>query len=218
MASSISPLSLNTSAAQIERGRVNVRVATATTPQEKVDLRGESPSAPLTYSNPKNPRIVPPDLETLLTESARKVDEMLNLIRPLVEQQGLQMNLVASGQQRLQVDQDTIDAAKAAIGEDGEFGVRKVAERILSFAKFAMGDDPAQLDKIEAAVADGFAAAKQALGGTLPEISEQTFQTIKDEFARWRSEGIPAGDTVSLPRASSDTPASTSPNTIQTKA
>jgi hypothetical protein len=108
------------------------------------------------------------------------------------------MSKVVSGEQKLTADKGTIDAAKAAISEDGEMGVRKVSERILSFAKFAMGDDPAQMKKIRDAVELGFSQAKEALGGVLPEISQKTYSTIMAEFDRWEKEGIPAGATVSL--------------------
>lgn len=165
-----------------------------TTPKDSVSLSGSAPES-LTYSKP---RAMPAELSTMLEESERQVEAMLNLIRPLLEQQGLTMSKVVSGEQKLTVDQGTIDAAKAAISEDGEMGVRKVSERILSFAKFAMGDDPAQMKKIRDAVELGFTQAKEALGGTLPEISQKTYNTIMAEFDRWEKEGIPSGDTVSL--------------------
>ena len=143
----------------------------------------------------------------MLEESDQKVADFLDFLRPLLEQQGLTMAKVVSGEQKLTVDQGTIDAAKAAISDDGEMGVRKVSERILSFAKFAMGDDPAKLQKIREAVELGFSQAKEALGGTLPDISQKTYDTIMAEFDRWEKEGIPQGDTVSLAKsgASSDT-------------
>ncbi|SFN03806.1 hypothetical protein SAMN05660284_00344 [Formivibrio citricus] len=167
------------------------------TAQEKVSIGGQKTEG-LTYSKP---RAMPESLATMLEDSDRKVQEMLDLIRPLIEQQGLTMAKVASGEQKLTVDQKTIDDAKAAISEDGEWGVRKVAERILSFAKFQMNDDPAQLQKIRDAVELGFSQAKEVLGGELPEISQQTYDTIMAEFDRWEKEGIPQGDTVSLAKS-----------------
>ena len=166
----------------------------ATTPEDTVSLSGSAPES-LTYSKP---RAIPAELSTMLEESDRQVEAMMNLIRPLLEQQGLTMSKVISGEQKLTVDQGTIDAAKEAISEDGEMGVRKVSERILSFAKFAMGDDPTQMKKIRDAVELGFSQAKEALGGTLPEISQKTYNTIMAEFDRWEKEGIPSGETVSL--------------------
>jgi hypothetical protein len=165
--------------------------------QDNVTLSGAQTEA-LTYSKP---RAMPEDLSAMLAESDRKVEELMSLIRPLLEQQGLSLAKVVSGEQKLTVDQGTIDKAKEAISEDGEMGVRKVSERILSFAKFAMGDDPAKLSKIRDAVELGFSQAKEALGGTLPEISQKTHDTIMAEFDRWEKEGIPTGATVSLKKA-----------------
>ncbi|MCB5196275.1 hypothetical protein [Deefgea salmonis] len=162
--------------------------------QETVSLN-TSGNASLTYSKP---RALPENLAAMLDESNRKVDELMSLIRPLIEGQGLNLAKVARGEQTLTVDQATIDKAKADLGEDGEFGVKKVAERILSFAKFAMGDDPAKLQKIRDAVELGFTQAKAILGGSLPDISQQTHDTIMAEFDRWQQEGIPSGATVGL--------------------
>jgi hypothetical protein len=36
------------------------------------------------------------------------------------------------------------------------------------------------------------------LGGSLPEISQQTLTAIQTEFERWKADGIPLGDTVTL--------------------
>ena len=198
-------MSLQVSSTNTSSVAANISIRKATTepsqtklsdapPKDNVTLSGQAPET-LTYSKP---RTMPAELSSMLEESDRQVEAMLNLIRPLLEQQGLTMSKVVSGEQKLTVDQGTIDAAKAAISEDGEMGVRKVSERILSFAKFAIGDDPAQMKKIRDAVELGFTQAKEALGGTLPEISQKTYNTIMAEFDRWEKEGIPSGDTVSL--------------------
>jgi hypothetical protein len=171
-----------------------------TTPpvQDKVTL-SDQPASDVTYGDPRGNTVQQrADLAAMLEESDRKATEIINLIRPLVEQQGLNFSKVVSGEQKLKIDPAKIDAAKAAIGEDGEFGVRKTAERILSFAKGAIGGDPAKLDKIRAAVEKGFDEAAKILGGSLPEISQQTLKTIQTEFDRWKNDGIPGGDTVSL--------------------
>ncbi|MDO9191370.1 MAG: hypothetical protein Q7U12_00560, partial [Undibacterium sp.] len=143
-----------------------------------------------------------PDLEALLEESNRKAQAIVDLILPLVEQQGLNLAKVVSGEQKLTADPKAIEAAKAAIAADGEFGVQKTAERILGFAKAAIGDDPAKLEKVRAAVERGFKEAADILGGTLPEISQQTLAAIQTEFDRWKTDGIPTGDTLSLAKNS----------------
>ncbi|MDO8702496.1 MAG: hypothetical protein Q7J77_08740 [Undibacterium sp.] len=159
--------------------------------------------ADLTYTDPRLTQASQkPDLEALLEESNRKAQAIVDLILPLVEQQGLNLAKVVSGEQKLTADPKAIEAAKAAIAADGEFGVQKTAERILGFAKAAIGDDPAKLEKVRAAVERGFKEAADILGGTLPEISQQTLAAIQTEFDRWKTDGIPTGDTVSLAKNS----------------
>jgi hypothetical protein len=179
--------------------------------EDKVTLGGR-PAQPLTYAAPSRTHaaksddadvkadgaVAQSDLASMLEESDRKAQAVIDLIRPLVEQQGLNMAKVASGDQKLSVDPKTIEAAQAAVAEDGEFGVQKTAERILSFAKAAIGADPSKLDSIRAAVEKGFQDAQDILGGSLPEISQKTRSTIQAEFDRWKKEGMPSGDTVSL--------------------
>lgn len=138
-----------------------------------------------------------PDLAALLADSAQKVEEFMAYLRPLLEQQGLAIDKVVSGEQKLTLDEATIEKAKADIAEDGEFGVRKTAERILNFAKFGMGDDPAKIETFRAAIQKGFDEAQAMLGGKLPEISQQTHKAIMAELDRWAADGIPKGD-VSL--------------------
>jgi hypothetical protein len=152
----------------------------------------------------------PVDLASMLEESDRQVQEIIDRILPQVQQQGLNLAKVVSGEQKLQADPATIEKAKAAIADDGEFGVTQVAERILGFAKAAIGDDPAKLASIPAAVEKGFKEATDILGGTLPDISEKTHTAIMAEFDRWAKNGIPAGDTVKLtPATSGDQAAAT---------
>ncbi|MBI3731602.1 MAG: hypothetical protein HY254_25155 [Burkholderiales bacterium] len=170
---------------------------TNSTDSANVSLEG-SKSDTVVYTDPRLNKTAAPDLQALLEESNRKAQDIVDLIKPLIEQQGLELSKVVSGQQKISASPEAIKAAQAAIADGGEFSVQKTAERILSFAKAAIGDDPAKLDKITAAVEKGFKEAAEILGGSLPDISKQTLETIRTEFARWKSEGIPSGDTVTL--------------------
>lgn len=167
---------------------------------DKVTLQNQSTQSAdaVTYTDPRTNAAQPkPDLQSLLEESNRKAQQIIDLIIPLVKQQGLNLAKVVSGEQRLSIDAATIAKAKAAIADDGEFGVKQVAERILSFAKAAIGNDPAKLEAVRAAVEKGFQQATELLGGTLPDISQKTHTAIMSEFDRWAKDGIPSGD-VSL--------------------
>jgi hypothetical protein len=126
----------------------------------------------------------------MLENSNRKAQEVIDLILPLVQQQGLNLAKVVSGEQKLNADPATIAKAKAAIADDGEFGVEQVASRILDFAKAAIGDDPAKLDAVRAAVQDGFDQAAKIMGGALPDISQKTYEAIMARFDQWQNEGM----------------------------
>jgi hypothetical protein len=171
-----------------------------TTATDKVTLGAQAIDA-ATYTNPRNNIAqTRPDVATMLEESNRKVQEIINLILPLMRQQGLEISKVVSGEQQLTTDAATIEKVKAAIAEDGEFGVRQVAERILNFAKSAIGDDPSKLAAIRAGVEKGFKDATEMLGGTLSEISQKTYTAIMGEFDRWQREGIPSGAVSLAPK------------------
>ncbi len=62
----------------------------------------------------------------------------------------------------LKVEAATIERAKAAIADDGEYGVQQVAARILNFAQAFIGADPSRLESLRAAVEKGFAEAKES--------------------------------------------------------
>ncbi len=169
---------------------------------DKVTL-GKQPTEDSTYGDLRNAASRPADVAAMLEESNRKVKEIINLILPLVEQQGLNLAKVVSGEQKLTTDAATIEEAQAAIADDGEFGIKAVAERILNFAKSVIGDDPSKLDAVRAAVEKGFKEATEMLGGALPEISQKTHKAIMAEFDRWQSDGIP--ETIDI-AAKSDSP------------
>lgn len=187
-----------------ENAQANADKPDDATATDKVTL-GTHAADTATYTDPRNNIAqTRPDVAAMLEESNRKVQEIINLILPLVEQQGLNLAKVVSGEQQLTTDAATIEKAKAAIAEDGELGVRQVAERILNFAKSAIGGDPSKLAVIRAGVEKGFKEAGDMLGGTLPEISQKTHAAIMDEFDRWASAGIPSGAVSLAPKEETD--------------
>ena len=66
------------------------------------------------------------------------------------------------------------DEAKALISDDGYFGVENTAQRIFDFVSGMAGDDLAKMQVAKDAVLKGFDEAKEAFGGTLPDISHRT--------------------------------------------
>lgn len=154
-----------------------------------------------TYNDPRGKSVTSPtDLKAMIEEGERKAQAIVNLILPLVEQQGLSLGKVVSGEQKLTASPADIEKAKAAVAEDGDLGVKQVANRILNFVKAGMGGDASKIAEMRAAVEDGFKQAADVLGGTLPEISEKTRQVIMQTLDRWEAKGIGAPDET-LPAA-----------------
>ncbi len=169
--------------------RKNGQQDTAAEGTDKVSL-GQPSTEGLTYNVPRSAVQSQAELQTMLEESNRKAQEIVDLILSMVSRQGTTLREVISGEATLQADPETIAAAQAAIAEDGEWGVQQTAERILNFSRAVIGGDPSKLESIRAAVEKGFREATDILGGKLPEISERTYAAVMAEFDRWREEGL----------------------------
>lgn len=191
--SSVSPQGAVLPAVKVKPAIAGAREEVATPVQDKVTLGGKQPqSEPLTYGGAGGNKITQSDLAKMIDESDRKAQAVIDLIRPLVEQQGLNLAKVAAGEQQLSADPATIEAAKVAIADGGEFSVEKTSERILGFAKAMIGADPSKMESIRAAVEKGFEQAQEMLGGSLPDISQKTRDAVRAGFDQWEKGGMPA--------------------------
>ena len=85
------------------------------------------------------------------------------------------------------VDPATKAQAQADIAEDGYWGVNQTSDRILDFAKALAGDDPAQADKMLDAFKKGFEQATKSWGKKLPDISQQTYDSVLKKFDDWKN-------------------------------
>lgn len=90
------------------------------------------------------------------------------------------------------------DSAKAAeaISEDGEWGVKAVATRIMDMAVALSGGDTEKLSVLRDAVEKGFAAAEKQWGGKLPSITGDTHTEINNRFDYWEKYGTLDGYTM----------------------
>jgi gas vesicle protein len=80
----------------------------------------------------------------------------------------------------------------ADISEDAEWGVEAVSDRIVDFAKSISGGDPSKIEVLREAIDKGFASAKKALGGKLPGVSMDTYDTVMSKLDDWAAESQPA--------------------------
>ena len=95
---------------------------------------------------------------------------------------------IASG--KYEVGAETKAKAQEAISEDGNYGVKQVSERIFNFALALTGGNQEQMRKMESAFEDGFKEATKSWGKELPEISKQTYDAVKEKFAKFYGEEI----------------------------
>lgn len=80
------------------------------------------------------------------------------------------------------VDSATKAQAQADIAEDGYWGVNQTSDRIIQFANALTGGDPDKIEAMRAAFKKGYAQAEKTWGGSLPEISQKTYDAVMEKF------------------------------------
>lgn len=133
-------------------------------------------------------------LNKIKQDFAQNTDSFREMVRAMLEKQGIKyekvMKAFENGEDPLvEIDGETRAKAKDAISENGYWGVNKTAERLLDFAKTISGGDPSKIETLKAAFKEGFEQAKEAFGGTLPEISQQTYDKVMEGFDAWQNGG-----------------------------
>ncbi|MGE4319290.1 MAG: hypothetical protein AB7E96_10370 [Deferribacterales bacterium] len=78
--------------------------------------------------------------------------------------------------------ENTDSGMQSLISEDGYFGVKKTSQRIFDFVSSMAGNNPEKLAEAKEAVQDGFDKAKGALGGDLPQISNDTYDAVMEKI------------------------------------
>ncbi len=142
----------------------------------KVSLQKESLTA-ITYNSAAK----------IETGDLNGVTDLRDLVVRLLQRQGVTWE-AAMGGATVEVDAATQTEARQLIGEDGYWGVAQTSDRIFQLAVANAGNDPSKLDAIKAAVEKGFDMAKEALGGALPDISQQTYEAVMEKFDSWAAE------------------------------
>lgn len=127
-------------------------------------------------------------VEGRLTDSeSTGYDHLKNYVNTMLEKQGLTIRDVLEGKP-YSVDEETEQNAAQLVAAEGYWGVEQTSERIFQFAVNASGNDTEKLEKIKAAVDKGFNMAVEAFGGSLPEISYQTYDAVMEKLDEWAGE------------------------------
>lgn len=115
-------------------------------------------------------------------------DMLRGLVLNMLKEQGIDFK-IANGDSEIDLSKITQEDAQKLIAEDGYFGVDQTSDRIVDFAIAAAGSDPSRLDAIKAGVEKGFKEALKAFGGSLPDISYDTYDAIMNKLDAWAQTG-----------------------------
>ncbi len=103
------------------------------------------------------------------------------------KEQGLSTR-IAAGDTSIDLKNMTPGEAQSLISEDGYWGVEKTSDRIVQMAISLGGNDPSRLAEIKSGIEKGFQMASDALGGSLPNISMDTFDAVMEKLDSWAQE------------------------------
>ena len=111
-------------------------------------------------------------------------DLFQGLVLNILKEQGINA-VISDGDTQIDISKITQADAQKLIAEDGYFGVDQTSDRIVNFAQSFAGGDPARIDAIKAGVENGFQEALKAFGGTLPDISHDTYDAVMNKLDAW---------------------------------
>ncbi len=86
------------------------------------------------------------------------------------------------------VDPATKAQAQADIAEDGYWGVEQTSDRIIQFANALTGGDPDKIEEMREAFKKGYKQAEKIWGGSLPDISQRTYDAVMKKFDKLAEE------------------------------
>lgn len=116
-----------------------------------------------------------------------RTSQMRSLVERMLSKQGQTYgkandiwSFLASG--NFTVDPATKAQAQADIAEDGYWGVSQTSQRILDFATALTGGDPSKIEEMRGAFEKGYKLAEKKWGGSLPSISQQTYDAVMKGF------------------------------------
>ncbi|MBM9616504.1 hypothetical protein JWJ90_19750 [Desulfobulbus rhabdoformis] len=111
-------------------------------------------------------------------------DKLRAWVANLLQEQGLNTK-ISMGETEVNLETIEPEQAQELISEDGYFGVEKTSERIFQFAIGIAGGDTSRIEAIKEGIDQGFAAAKEAFGDWLPDISYDTYDAVMEKLDNW---------------------------------
>jgi hypothetical protein len=125
------------------------------------------------------------DLEERTTQMQQLVQQMLTKQGNTYNNANDIWSTLASG--NFTVDAQTKAQAQADIAEDGYWGVTQTSDRIFDFAQALAGDDTEKMKQMQEAFEKGYKQAEKTWGGSLPQISQDTYAAVSKKFEEYFS-------------------------------
>ena len=139
-----------------------------------------------TYDRP-NTKVDEKTIEKLKEESERIYRHLKELVKQLLEKQGLTFQDIVN-MDTVEIDEETRAEALQMISDGGPLSPEAVSDRIVEFAKAISGGDKAKFETLKDAIDKGFKDAEKILGGKLPDISQKTYKMVMEKLDRWIEE------------------------------
>lgn len=167
--------------------KTSAEEAKTTTTAEDTGVIYEHSTAAKTSSTKKT---YTPDTN-LVNKLKADAENRASQLRSLVEQMmGKQANTYGNANDiwsflrsgNFTVDPATKAQAQADIAEDGYWGVNQTSDSIIQFANALTGGDPDKIESMREAFKKGYAQAEKTWGGSLPEISQKTYDAVMEKF------------------------------------
>ena len=167
--------------------KTSAEEAKTTTTAEDTGVIYEHSTAAKTSSTKKT---YTPDTN-LVNKLKADAENRASQLRSLVEQMmGKQANTYGNANDiwsflrsgNFTVNPATKAQAQADIAEDGYWGVNQTSDRIIQFANALTGGDPDKIESMREAFKKGYAQAEKTWGGSLPEISQKTYDAVMEKF------------------------------------
>lgn len=130
-------------------------------------------------------------IQSLKADCENQISRFRNMVYQMLEKQGIKSmmagddgddmwRLIASGD--FTVDAKTKAEAKAAIAEDGYWGVKQTSQRIFDMIKAMAGNDKDIADVFFEAFEKGYSDLIKNWGKATPDITKQTYNAVVEMF------------------------------------
>ncbi len=131
-------------------------------------------------------------ISKLKADAEQRTQQLQNLVTQMFNKQGIKVTSADDMWKRLAsgdftVDKATADQAAADISENGYWGVNQTSDRIFDFAKALSGGDSEKMDQMLSAFKKGFEQATKTWGSALPDISQQTYDSVIKKFDDYKN-------------------------------